>query len=148
MASSRWERLLDLRKVTLAEHLMTEAAKILAKDLEGWPPPVESIDAELGAAYAPLLAENAPRPPHAAILEGIRLARWDLQRDFEAFDDYVRNRRWSEHGLGDEQRDALLFVSRWLIEHLLALGEATEGRVKRPQMIDGLDQIQRRLLPS
>lgn len=148
MASSRWDRLLDVRKVTLIDHLMTEAAKILVKDLEGWPPPVETLDVELSAAYARILAPGAPRPPHAAILEGIRLARWDLQRDFEAFDDYVRNRRWTERDLEDEHRDAMLFVSRWLIEHLLALGEATEGRVKRPQMIDCLDRIQGRLLPS
>ena len=142
---SRWDRLLDVRKVTLVDHLLTEAAKVVVKDLETWPPPVESMEPETREKFAAVFAPDQPAPPRAAILESFRLARWDLERNFEAYEDYVRNRRWTEHDLADEHRDVLLFVSRWLVEHLLSLGEATEGRIKRPQMIVCLDRIHHHL---
>ena len=37
----------------------------------------------------------------------------------------------------------ILFLSRFISEQLLALGEATEGRVNRPRMLDALSRIER-----
>jgi hypothetical protein len=78
--------------------------------------------------------------------ESLRLATWELQREFDAYDDYMRNKRWEERGLTAADKPALLFVSRWLVEQLLALSESTEGRVGRPLLIRCLASTRRRLL--
>jgi len=147
--SSRWDRLLDLKRLTLVDALMTEAAKTLAEELlRDWPPAVEGLDVDTGREFSALFAVGAQRPPSAAFREGLRLARWDLQRDFDAYDDYVRNRRWAEQGLDDEQKTALLFLSRYFVEQMLSLGEATDGRVKRKDMVVALERLEKLLLPA
>ena len=140
--SDRWDRLLDVKRVTLADQLMTEAAKILWEDLGTWPPPMEEIEAAGSREFASVLAPGSPVPPSAAYLEGIRLARFDLKREFEAFDEYVRNRRWTEVGLEDAHKPAVLLLSRYLTESLLALLERTQGRVKRADLVLALDRLQ------
>lgn len=142
-----WERL-DIRRMTLVDALMTEAAKVIAEDLLAWPPAVHDLDAKAAAEFSTLLEPGTPRPPITALVEGVRLARWDLEHEFDAFDDYVRNRRWTEHGLADDQKPVLLFLSRWIPLHLDALRDATEGRVKRKDLVVCLDRLEKRLRTS
>ena len=141
---SRWDRMLDLKRVTLADQLMTEAAKILWEDFGSWPPPIESVEPAGAREFKEILAPGSRPPPRAAYLEAIRLARWDLAHEFEAFDDYVRTRRWTEAGLEERHRTVILFLTRYLTESLLALREATEGRVKRTDLALALDRLQKR----
>lgn len=140
--SSRWDRLLDVKRVTLVDQLMTEAAKILWEDLGTWPPPLEEVEAAGSREFADVLASDSAVPPRTAFLEGIRLARHDLLREFEVFDEYVRNRRWVAAGLEDAHKPAILFLARYLTESLLALREKTEGRVKRADLVLALDRLQ------
>lgn len=142
---SRWDYLLDQKPIPLADHLISEVAKLLAKDLAKWPPPIQEFDAETGKQFAPLFAPDRPRPSAQVYTEALQLSRWELTRELDAYDDYMRNRRWLEKGLGPDDKLPLLFLNRWLVEQMLALGEATEGRVKRAQMLECLDQVQRRL---
>lgn len=140
---SRWDYLFERKPVPLMEHLLEEVARLVAKELARWPPAVE-LDEATGARFAPLLGPDAPRPAPEVFREAFRLARWELQRELEAYDDYLRNRRWLERGLAPGDRLALELISRWLLEQLLALGEATEGRVNRRLMLDCLERIERR----
>jgi len=142
---SRWDHLFDLKPVALLDHLLEEVAKLLAKDLQRWPPPVEELDLDTGGAFAPLFTEARPRPAPAVYTEALRLTRWELERETEAYDDYMRNKRYLERGLAPDDRLPLLFLSRWLTEQMLGLGEATEGRVKRKHMLQGLDLLESRL---
>jgi len=98
-----------------------------------------------GGGFVDLLAADAPRPPKEVFTEALRLARWDLERSTDAVDDYFRNRRYREAGVTDADRPALLLVTRWLLEQLLSLGEATMGRVKRSDMARVLDRLERAL---
>ena len=77
--------------------------------------------------------------------EAIRLASWDLSREFDAYDDYMRNNRYLERGVAPTDRTAMMFLSRWLVEQMLGLGEATEGRVTRMLMEQCLDRLEARL---
>ena len=77
----------------------------------------------------------------AVFSEARRLARWDLERATDAIDDYFRNRRYADAGIPDADRPALHLVSRWLVEQLLSLGEATGGRVKRADLVAVLDRL-------
>jgi len=136
---SKWDAVLESKPVPLTEHLLGECAKLFAKELAAWPPAVSEA---MGEAAALLASE--PRPPSAALLrEAFRLARWDLGHDADAYDDYMRNQRWLEPGLSASDKPMLLFMSRFIEEQLLGLGEATEGRVNRKAMLRVLDLTER-----
>jgi hypothetical protein len=139
---SKWEALLDQKPVPLSEHLLVECSKLFARDLAVWPPEVEDVS---GAAAA-LLAGDPARPTGELLREAFRLARWDLAREHEAYDDYMRNARWGAEGLTESDKPMLLFLSRLIEEQLLSLGEATQGRVDRKGMLRVLDLTERAVL--
>lgn len=145
---SRWDYLLDTKPVPVIEHLLGEIARLITQELGTWPPPVEALDLQLGKQFAPLFMPGRPRPSASVYAESFRLARWELERDTAAYDDYMRNQRWVQKALLPEDKQAMLFLSRWLVEQLLAIGEGTEGRINRPRMIDCLGRIERLLQPS
>ncbi|MCP3103327.1 hypothetical protein LZ198_31040 [Myxococcus sp. K15C18031901] len=142
---SRWDHLFDLKPVALLDHLLEEVAKLLAKDLQRWPPPVEELDLDTGGAFAPLFTEVRPRPSPAVYTEALRLTHWELSHETDAYDDYMRHKRYLERGLGPDDRLALLFLSRWLTEQMLGLGEATGGRIKRKHMRQCLELLEAKL---
>lgn len=142
---SRWDHLFDLKPVTLLEQLLEEVARLLAKDLQQWPPPVQELDLDTGGAFAPLFTAPSRRPAPAVYTEALRLARWELTHETDAYDDYMRNKRYLERGLGPDDRTPLLFLGRWLTEQMAGLGEATEGRVKRKHMLECLDRLESKL---
>ncbi len=139
---NRWERLLDTKPIPLLEHLLEEVARRLTAELRAWPLPVQEVDVATGRSFAGLLSGDVPRPPEAAFRQALRLACWDLERATDAVDDYFRNRRYLEVGLTEADRPALLLVSRWLVEQLLSLGEASPGRVRRPEMASILRRLE------
>jgi hypothetical protein len=148
---SRWDRLLDTKPVPLLDHLVDAAGRLLAAELRRWPLPVQEVDARASAELEPLLAPDSPRPGTPVFGEALRLVRWDLAREHEAYDDYVRNRRYLERGVAESDRPALLFISRWVLEQLLALAEATGGRLNRgalARVVDGIDRDLRAPGPS
>jgi hypothetical protein len=57
----------------------------------------------------------------------------------------MRNKRYLERGLAPTDRLVLLFLNRWMVDHMLGLGEATEGRVNRRLMLQCLDRLEARL---
>ena len=143
MQPSKWNLILDQKPIPLLTHLLEEVAKIFSKDLAVWPPHVENFDPQTGRKLADLLAE-APLPPDPRIYrEAFVLTRFDLGRELEASDDYLRNQRWMQTGLGAKDRGMMLFLSRFMAEQLLGLAEATEGRVTRPHLLDVLDRTER-----
>jgi hypothetical protein len=143
--ASRWDFLLDQRPVPLAELLLEEVSKLLAEDLASWPLPIQELDDETGRRFSPLLEAESPRPSDPVFAEAFRLTRWEIERNIDAIDEYMRNQTWSDHGLRAEDKLAVLFVSRWLVEQLLSLREAVEGRITRPQLVDCLERAQRRV---
>ena len=143
--SDRWERILEQKPVPLQEHLLDEAAKMLLTEITRWPLPVEEIDPRTGAGLAELLAPDAPRPSSAVLAAALRLTRWELEREHEAYDDYMRNRRYHDAGIAERDRSLLLFVSRWVLEQLDALSDATEGRVDRRALIGLVERLERGL---
>ena len=146
--SDRWERILDQKPVSLQEHLLDEAAKLLLVELRQWPLPIQEIDEHTGAGIAELLAPDAPRPSPAVLAVALKLTRWDLDREHDAYDDFMRNRRYQESGITDRERPVLLLVSRWLLEQLSALSDATEGRVDRHAQLRLVDRLEAGLARS
>lgn len=142
---SRWDLILDQKPIPVARYLLAEAAKLFAKDLERWPPELDANDAAAARQLSDLLEKNPLGPSPAAWEQAFRLTRWDLERAEDAIDDYFRNQRWTEAGLSVQEKPMLLFLSRWVLEQLLAFREATHGRVNRSDLIEVLTQTQRHL---
>ncbi len=143
--SHRWERILDRKPIPLEQHLLDEAARLLLGELERWPLPVAEIDLGTGAGLVELLAPDAPRPSPAVYPAALRLVRWELEREHEAYDEYMRHRRYQQAGGPERDRAALLLVSRWVLEQLLELSEATGGRVRRRALLGLVDRLERGL---
>jgi len=143
--SNRWERLLDQKPVPLQQHLLDEAARLLLGELGRWPLPVDEIDPRTGGRMVELLGPDSPRPSAAVFPAALRLVRWELGRDHEAYDEYMRNRRYQETGIPEGERLALLLVSRWVLEQLLSLSDATGGRVDRRALVGVVDRLERGL---
>jgi len=57
----------------------------------------------------------------------------------------MRHKRYLERGVAPGDRQTLLFISRWLVEQLLALGESTTSRINRKLMLECLTRIAGRL---
>lgn len=144
--SGRWERILDQKPVPLQQHLLDEAAHLLLGELGRWPLPVQEIDAHTGGRMVQLLGPDAPRPTPAVFPAALQLVRWDLGREHEAYDEYMRNRRYQEAGIPERERPALLLVSRWILEQLFSLSDATGGRVDRHALLALVDRLERGLV--
>ncbi|MEN9800844.1 MAG: hypothetical protein RL653_4541 [Pseudomonadota bacterium] len=138
----RWSWVLEQKPRPVLEVLKDEVAKLLEKELRRWPLPVEELDPAYAARHASAFALDAPRPALAVYRQAFLLARWELEREVLAVDEYFRNERYLEAGLGPTDKPALLVLSRWLTEQMLALAEATAGRVKRPDLVDMLERTQ------
>jgi hypothetical protein len=146
--SNRWERILDQKPVPLQQHLLDEAAKLLLVELGRWPLEIEEIDALTGAGIAELVSPDSPPPSPAVFPAALRLVRWELEREHDAYDDYMRNRRYQEAGIPERERPVLLFVSRWILEQLDELSDATEGRVDRRAMLGLVERLDRGIARS
>jgi len=133
---------LEQKPIPLIEHLLEEVAKLLANDLRLWPPPIEELAPLVSEDFQSIAGGERPQPPREAYRQSFQLARWELLREFAAYDDYIRNRRWTEQGLSPAHKSELLYLSRWMVEKLLLLQEQTQGRVNRDQLADCLGRAQ------
>ena len=145
---SRWDLILDQKPVPVIDYLLVEAARLFANDLRQWPPQVDAEDAATAQRLTNLVETNPAGPSKTVWKHAFQLAQWDLERADDARDDYFRNQRWTEAGLSVQEKPLLLFLNRWILEQLLAFGEATHGRVNRPRLIEVLQHTQRNLLQA
>lgn len=132
---SKWDLLLSAKPIPVQEHLLVECSRLFANDLSQWPLPMVESDADTAA----LVASTPVRPGPIVFREAFQLARWELEHNFEAQDEYHRNRRWQEAGISPPERPLLMLIGRFIEEQLLSLAEATQGRIKRPALLRLLD---------
>lgn len=147
---SRWNRLLETKPLSLIDHLLTEMAKLIAQDLSTWPLPIQELDPALSACYREVIAAES-RPADGVFAEAFRLTRWELKREVDAIDEYMRNLRWMSFGLSSRDKAPILFVARWLLEQYLSLLESTNSRITRVDLLECLERTQRfftQLIPS
>lgn len=141
----RWDRFYEARAITGEDMLADEIVKTLTADLTGWPPPVsEWHDAALEKRFAPAIGPGATRPSSSVFRMAFELVRWELERRYDALDDFARNDRAASVASDARERLALEFLHRWLTDSMLELLEAAP--LKRPRLLECLQRIEKRLL--
>jgi hypothetical protein len=138
----RWDRFHEARSITAEAWLADEVVKSLVADLTGWPPPVAGwLDEAAKARFAPAL--EGTRPTEAVFRVAFQLARWELERSFEALDEFARNDRAASVASDARERLALRFLHEWLTGSMLELLEFSV--LKRPKLVECLTRAEVRL---
>jgi len=139
----RWDHLYDASKRPVKEVILERFAEELSDRLRAWPPQdVEWLSDDLRRRLEAGLAQ----PPREEILRlGLELARLDLLREHEAFDEAMRNRAPSIClGAADEATLQLLLL--YVGEECLSLKEWAEGaKLTRPDLAHAVDLTERHL---
>ncbi|MGB8932028.1 MAG: hypothetical protein WCC48_12340 [Anaeromyxobacteraceae bacterium] len=143
MRDRRWDYLYDRQKQPVKELILEKFAEHLAGELAAWPPPfVEWVSDELRARYA---AGAEARPRDDVLRFALELARLDLAREYDAYEQRLVNekaRRWLTPG--EEAAGSLLVML--LTEQCLELKEHAPGaHLGRPDLVRALDLVERRL---
>jgi hypothetical protein len=141
----RWDFLRDLEKQPVKDWILERFAAELASDLEGWPPPFEAYVADgLRRRWAAGLER---RPPDAVLRLAMELARLDLGREVEAYEERMRNA--APRACRDAADGAALHLVALLVsEACLELQERAEGaRLTRADLVRAVELAERRLLP-
>lgn len=144
--TSKWDLLLEreLKPRPIDAHLVTEAAKLLAKELRGaFPPEVGGLEGPDAARFAPLFDEPQVRPGDDVYRAAFHLARLELQHELEEADAFVRR-----SPRPDRDRLAMLFLARWLTEQLYTLKELLQTPLPRARLVEIVEQAEQRLLAA
>lgn len=143
MRNRRWDHLYDLEKRPVKEVVVERFADELATRLTAWPPPdVEWISDDLRRRLEPGLAG----PPRDAVLRlALELARLDLLREHEAYDEAMRNRA-PRTCQGPAEEAALQLLVLYVGEECLSLKEWAEGaKLTRADLAHAVELAERRI---
>ncbi len=143
MRDRRWDHLYDLLKQPVKEVVLSRFAEELADRLRAWPPPdVEWLSEELRRRHA----AGLQGPPRDEVLRlGLELARLDLLREHEPFDEAMRNRA-PVVCQGPAEEAALQLLVLYVGEECLSLKEWAEGaKLTRADLARAVDLAERRL---
>jgi hypothetical protein len=139
----RWDYLYDREKQPVKEVILARFAEELATRLRAWPPAeVEWLSEDLRLRYAAGLSG----PPRDEVLRlGLELARLDLLREHEPFDEVMRNRAPVVCRDPAEQA-ALQLLLLYVGEECLSLKDWAEGaKLTRPDLARAVDLAERQL---
>ena len=145
---SKWDAILELeaKPKPIEQHLIEEAAKLLAAELKTFPPPLGGFELEGDAARFGALFEEPTRPGEGVYRVAFHLARLDLQHEFQEIDLYMRNQRYLPLAPSERDKLCLLLLSRWLTEQALSLKDQLHTPLSRARLCELLDLAERRLL--
>ncbi len=141
-----WEWLEGVKSQSPSEVAIAELGKLLAEELGNWPPQVEWDSEEQRRPYEKLLAPGSATPSATVFVEALKLARWELEREDEALNQYLRNHHLERACPLQSEQQAATFLQLYFVEAFYELIERTENRVKRREIIAGWDTLQRRIL--
>lgn len=145
MTSNRWEWLEGLRPESPVEVAVKYMAKLVADELADWPPEVRAPEGQGPSRFAEVLGPGAARPQMVVFKEAIKRARWELERDFDAIDFYERNHHLARQCPEPKDQLAAEFSRHYILEAFYTLIERTESRVKRKDVLVGVDLVEQRL---
>ncbi len=143
MRDRRFDHLYDLQARPVKEVILERFAGELADRLLAWPPAdLEWVTEDLRRRWE---AGLAARPRDEVLRLALVLARLDLLREHEAFDERMRNEA-PRTCTGPGEDAALQLLVLYVTEECLALKEWAEGaRLARPDLARAVELVERRL---
>ncbi len=145
MAFNRWEWLEKLSPEPAILVAVKYMAKLVADELTSWPPEVSAAEGQASSRFAELLEPGAVRPSLAAYEEALKRARMELTRDFDAIDFYERNHHLAKACPSPRDQLASEFIQHYILESFFVLMERTDHRVKRKDVIIGVEFVEQRI---
>ena len=146
MRDRRFDHLYDRQKQPVRDFIVERFAGELAKELAAWPPPfVEWVSEELRRRWA---AGVEARPREPVVRLALKLARFDLGREFEAEERLLRA---EGPGClqGPAEEAACHLLVRFLTEKCLGLKEWADGaHLRREDLVRALEIAERELYPG
>jgi len=143
MAANRWDWLDGLKPESAIMVAVKHVARMIADELTEWPPAVSHGEGQDSERFAEVLRAGAPRPSLPAFEEAVKRARWELTRDYHAIDFYERNHRLAEACPSARDQLASEVIQHYILESFFTLMERTENRVKRKDVLVGLELLAR-----
>ncbi len=143
MRDRRFDHLYDLEKQPVKEVILSRFADELATRLRAWPPPdLEWVSEELRARWS---AGLAAAPRDEVLRLALELARLDLLRAHDAYEEAMRNRA-PRACQGPAEEAALHLLALYVGEECLALKDWAEGaRLARADLARAVELVERRL---
>jgi hypothetical protein len=139
----RYDWIYQLQKQPVKQALLERFAADLGDEVAAWPPP--DLEWESEALRTQWQAGAEARPRSQVVRFALELARLDVRREIEAFDQRVAAEA-ALHWQSLAERAAGLLLVRLLTERCLDLKERASGaRLTREDLAQALDLVERRL---
>jgi hypothetical protein len=147
--SSRWDWLYEVQPRLVKDVVLERVARELGDEIDRWPPRIESWETEEARVrFQPLMEGRMGRPPRGPLRLALRLSRWDLQREYEIIDAYMKGEHFREDAPGPYDFDLAMFIWRYLVDQILAFKEYAGSRFSRDDLCTVVDQLEKRLLET
>jgi len=139
----RWDFLYDRQKQPVRDVIVARFAEELARELGSWPPPfADWVTEDLRRRWA---AGLEARPTDAVLRLALELARLDLAREHESFEERMRNGA-PLACRDDRERACLQLLVFFVTEQCLSLKEWAEGaRLTRTDLARAVELAERQL---
>lgn len=147
MPRNPYEWLYQSESQPLKSFVLDEVAKLLAAAVESFPPIIEEWERpEMRERFEPLLARVRGRPSDASVKIALRLYRWELEREVEAIDAWMRGEHWRETGAGPEDLELALFLWHFWVDQTFAFKEFAQGKFAQHELLGLADRLDTRLV--
>ena len=148
MPINRWQHLYDARPRELKDWALDELAGALQKELSAWPPPgLDWIDVSEQVRLRAVL-ERPAAPPIGTLRVALELARLELLHEIERIDFFLRGEEKSTLLPDALEEQSALFLARWLVESCLSIQDATPGKLKRKDLVELIERLEKRVLEA
>jgi hypothetical protein len=144
-----YEWLYEREAQPLKSYVLDEVAKLLAAAVEAFPPTIEDWEREdLRQRFEPLLRRVQGRPDVRVVRCALQLFRWEIERDVERIDGYMRGEHWREHGLGPDELETAIFLWQFWLDQTLAFKEYAQEKFTRKELLGLADRLDTRLVEA
>ncbi len=146
--SRRWQHLYELQPRPLLDWALDQLAEQLHQDLARWPPPeLEWADARRARASRWCCCARRRRRSRRS---GWRWS-WrglELLHEVERIDFFLRSSAARAELPDSLEEQSALFLARWLVESCFSIRDAAPEKLKRSDLLELLERLERRVLGS
>lgn len=147
MKRNPYEWLYEAQAQPLKSWVLDEVTKLFAEAVEKFPPEIEDWEREdLRERFEPVLHRVRAPLSTSVIRLALKLFRWEIEREYERMDSYLRGGHHSEFGLDALQLDTALFVWHYWVDQMLAFMEVATGKFRRHELSGIAERLESRLL--